>query len=447
MATQLDPLDCLIYTALVIEAGPEFESQRVAASEEVVHSHRFLLGDNGQIYDPAFNFNSFRNVSLRLASEASVNFVALTDISDFYSRIYLHRLENAIGEATDGEHTHALLRLIKQWNMNVSYGIPVGPAASRILADVAIDDVDQALKSEGYTFCRYSDDYRFFVRTERESREAVAFLANTLYHNHGLTLQASKTEILPAQVFVEKFQFSEEDIEAQKLGTTFGELLQDHGNPYEQIDWDDLRVEVQEAIREINLWEVLKDELAFTEGRLNFRLAVFVLRQIAQLGIPEPEPILIPNIRRLYPVLKHVVSVLESQRPLDSERRASIGTELLSLMDHEVIGFLEYHREWILKPFGDDIGWNHTPELVRMFSEAQDTFTKRGIVLALGRQGAAYWFKPRKVSVFDLPPWERRAFLYGASCLPGDESVHWYGSLKSRLDELETAVYRFASHR
>jgi hypothetical protein len=58
---------------------------------------------------------------------------------------------------------------------------------------------DEALAARGYRFCRYSDDFRFFVASEREGREILAFLARALSNNHGLTLQAAKTEFDPRQ--------------------------------------------------------------------------------------------------------------------------------------------------------------------------------------------------------------------------------------------------------
>jgi hypothetical protein len=444
VATQLDPLDCLLFTAQVIECGEDIESARVPVTQKVVHSHRFKLGENGQIYDPKYNFDSFRKDSLRRASAKSCKLVVLTDISDFYTRIYMHPLENALRNVTDEGHAHAIEHMIYEWNMSVSYGIPVGPSASRILADLTIEDIDQGLKSEGFKFCRYSDDYRVFAKSEREARAALAFLADGLFKSHGLTLQEGKTEILSSDEFIRKFSFSEEDLERESLDFKLSDLLSDVGNPYEEIDFDDLDEEVQEAIRELNLWEILKEEVNGADTKLNFRLAVFVLRQIAQLGLTEPEPILLPNVRKLYPVLSYVISAIESQASLADKERKKLGAALMKLLDHELIGSLDYHREWILKPFEDSAAWNQKDELIQLYGDATDTFTRRRVILALGRQKAFHWFKQRKSSVFDLPPWERRAFIYGAACLPGDEPAHWYKFIKPRLDPLEAAIAKFA---
>ena len=93
IATQLDPLDSIIITALVYEAGADLERARIPTDTEIVHSYRFSPGDRGQLYDPHWNFESFRKRSLELAEHEQHSIVVITDISDFYPRIYSHPLE------------------------------------------------------------------------------------------------------------------------------------------------------------------------------------------------------------------------------------------------------------------------------------------------------------------------------------------------------------------
>jgi len=44
-------------------------------------------------------------------------------------------------------------------------------------------------------------------------------------------------------------------------------------------------------------------------------------------------------------------------------------------------------------------------------------------------------------------PWQKRAFLAAASCLPGDEAEHWYRSINHSLDELEKCVVKWAKDK
>ena len=46
------------------------------------------------------------------------------------------------------EHARAIAKLINAWNMGVSYGIPVGPSPIRLIAELAISDIDAGLLAE-----------------------------------------------------------------------------------------------------------------------------------------------------------------------------------------------------------------------------------------------------------------------------------------------------------
>ena len=54
--------------------------------------------------------------------------------------------------------------------------------------------VRAALLAKGITFIRYNDDYRMFASSHSEAYRHLAFLADVLYKNHGLTLQPQKTK-------------------------------------------------------------------------------------------------------------------------------------------------------------------------------------------------------------------------------------------------------------
>ena len=442
IVTQLDPFDTLVVTALVYEIGSDLEAQRLPKSEEIVHSYRFDPSPDGRMFSPQFNYESFRNRSIVLAREASQNFVVMTDVADFFPRLYEHVVENALQEATSQhEHVRVIRKLLSAWNGGVSYGIPVGPSVFRLIAEIAISDVDQALRSEGYTFCRFSDDYRLFVPTERQAHEALAFLANVLFKNHGLTLQESKTEIVSSDQFVTRFSRTERDQERHSLQDRFRELLEQLGieGEYEDLEYEDLDPDAQGLIDSLNLWEIFREQLS-SRAPLDIPLTRFVLQRIAQLGLVDHERLLLSDLKRTNPVFREVIEAVGSQYPLSEPERAQLGEILLGLFVHPVVGHLEYHRAWVLSLYAREPLWNHADELVRLYGKHPDSFTRRKIILALGRLNQFHWFKTWKQDFQQFSAWERRAFLIAASCLPGDEASHWYRSIRSRLDPLERAV-------
>jgi len=156
-----------------------------------------LIGADGQIFDPNVGYEGFLNQARILLQDDSINFVATTDIADFYSRIYHHRLENALQSATSRQsHVRAIMRLLAGWNGTETFGIPVGNAPSRLLAEMTLADVDEALLANRVRFIRYNDDYRIFTQSYSEAYRHLAFLADVLSRNHGLTLQPQKTKLM-----------------------------------------------------------------------------------------------------------------------------------------------------------------------------------------------------------------------------------------------------------
>ena len=465
IATQLDPLDCILITALVYEIGEDLESHRVPISSQTVHSYRFAPTPQGQLYDPRWGFDTFRSRSLELAQSRG-GYVLMTDIADFFQRVYLHRLENTLSVATQSDtHSKAIIKMIKGWHQNVSYGLPVGPSIFRLLSEVTIHDVDEALLSQGYQFCRFSDDYRIFVSDEHSARTACAFLANTLLRIHGLTIQESKTEIVTADEFYYRFEKTERDAERAALNEQFDDLtaqLQEQEierflrddmftenwvlwmglDSYRSIDYDHLSEGQKQAVDSLNLWELLRTQLE-SESSLDVPLTRFVLRRITQLGLQDNQALLLSDLSRLYPVFPQLVEALAVQHPASQAERHRLGSQLLTLFDDPVVGHLKYHRAWILSVFADP-SWDQTNSLIGLYQQYPDQLTRPALIGALGAAGVPHWFSTKKQDVTTLPPWERRAFLAGARCLPNDEATHWYRSIMTQLDVLDRSVVNWA---
>jgi len=153
IATQLDPLDMLFFLALVLEVGEQIEKSRIPITANISFSNRFAIDvADFLFFDRNIGYSEFQEYSRKLAR--SSNFVVLTDIADFYPRIYLHRLENALSAVAKAlpSHAKAIIQLIKGWNHNVSYGIPIGSNPSRLLAELVIDDIDRILFSENRVY-------------------------------------------------------------------------------------------------------------------------------------------------------------------------------------------------------------------------------------------------------------------------------------------------------
>lgn len=131
---QLDPIDCLIFTALVYELTDIIENYRIPASERIACSYRVKPDLNGSFFTR--NDEGWSNFVLKseaLSAAHRKGYVIVCDITDFYNQISLHRINNIISEAGGGgydAHASVLEEFLKNLNTNTSRGIPVGPAAS-----------------------------------------------------------------------------------------------------------------------------------------------------------------------------------------------------------------------------------------------------------------------------------------------------------------------------
>ena len=448
LATQLDPMDMIFYFGLFLEVGEKIEKSRVAADRKISFSSRFSLDNTDYfVYNRNINYIEFQKYSRELANEHP--FVVITDIADFYPRIYLHRLENTLSASlnTLPDHAKALIKLIKGWNQNVSYGIPVGNSPSRLLAEIVIDDIDRLLLAEGMVFTRYVDDYRIFCETRQEAYKCLARLANALHDSHGFSLQAQKTKILSTEEFINQVLETDEQKEITSLFTGFDEILDSLGleNPYQAIDYNDLSPEVQKRIDGLNLENLLYEQLGKEE--IDIPTTKFLINRLGQLKRLEPLNNILSAIDNLHPILSDIIRYLsEIGEGLSEAKRQEVGALLLGKLQDSVLSNLEYNKMQIMSIFAGTNKWGNSERLARFYNFESDAFFRRTVILALGKSNQDFWLRSKKVSLDQMAVWDRRAFLYAASCFPKDERDHWYNAIQKSRDDLERYIMHWATN-
>lgn len=446
IATQLDPLDMLFFTALIYETGEDIELSRIPLAEKISLSSRF--GPNNIdffFFSRNTGYSDYQQHSRELAEK--YEYVVCTDIADFYPRIYLHRLETAVQSAIKSQASHvtAIIQLIKSWNHNVSYGIPVGNNPSRLLAELVIDDVDRILLAEKIIFTRFVDDYRLFCKSEQDAYKCLARLANVLYENHGLTLQAQKTKILPSERFFAEVLDTEERKEIEALASNFGEIISSLGldNPYEPINYFELESETRQQIDALNLEDLLGKQIASDE--IDISLTRFLINRLGQLRRTKVIRLLLHNSDKLYPVFPEIISYLAHlTNDLQPDVRGRIGAFLLEKLDGSVISHLEFHKMLIMSLFAGSTKWGNARSLPELYSLVPDNWFRRTLLLAIGKADLSYWIRSKKFEMEQMPPWEKRAFLYASSCLPKDEKENYFRAIKTKMDNLEKTIISWA---
>lgn len=198
------PLDEVKFLTLALMMADKIERARINKSKKHIFSYRFAP-QNGYIFDPRYNYTYFREHISKRSKAKTINVVVSCDISNFYDRLNLHRLECVLSsingiEQKVVEQTNQLLLF---WSNRDSYGLPVGSNASRILAEAALIEVDNYLISQKVDFCRFVDDYRIFAKDSATAHHWLSLLVNRL-SKEGLFLNTSKTEIKDVSLFLEE---------------------------------------------------------------------------------------------------------------------------------------------------------------------------------------------------------------------------------------------------
>lgn len=191
----IQPLDELKYLSLVLQIADKIEVMRISKSKNNIFSYRFKP-QKGYLFDPNYNFTSFREYVSKKSNQHNINVVVSCDIGNFYDRLNLHRLECILSsnEKIDKKIVHQINELLLFWSNRDSYGLPVGSNASRILAEASLIEVDNYLISKKIDFCRFVDDYRIFAKDAVTAHHSLSILVDRL-NKEGLFLNTSKTEI------------------------------------------------------------------------------------------------------------------------------------------------------------------------------------------------------------------------------------------------------------
>jgi len=262
-ATLIEPFWNAYYLSLVIALAEQIESQRIPINDGVVFSYRYEWNETeGKLFKDV-TWGDYRRRALELSQSSS--FVVLTDVADFYPRIYHHRIENALNRlASPGDIASRIMKLLFSFSKNVSYGLPVGGPASRILAELALNATDFHLLRRSIAFCRYADDYCIFCKDKSQAYEVLVLLSEKLY-NEGLVLQKKKTKILSAEEFREAARLLDPAGMNDPLATEEQKLLNisirfDPYSPTAVEDYEALKA----AVSQIDILGILGREVAKT---------------------------------------------------------------------------------------------------------------------------------------------------------------------------------------
>ena len=449
-ATQIEPFWNAYYLALVIMLAQKIEQQRIPIGDNSTYSYRFSWNDAEAKLFFDSSWSDYRRRSFDLSSE--FKYVIVTDIADFYPRIYHHRLENALNRLPEtGDIPKRIMRLLGNFSKNASYGLPVGGPASRILSELCLDSTDKLLLRSKVTFCRYADDYSIFCSNKRDAYRVLVLLSESLF-NEGLVLQKNKTKILSA----DEFRASTKILDPKDTGDPLANDEQKLINitlrydPYSETAEEDYEA-LKAAMSDIDIIGILGREVAKTN--IDSTVAKQAVKAIQALEPHEQYGAIRTllsdsNLEVLAPVFVTVMRTVRGvYEKLPEAGKQFVDAELIRLYEGDsYLLSVDLNMSFYLQALAQKQSARKEEIFIAIYDKETNPLIKRQILIAMANWGCHYWLTDLRRKYAGLSEWEKRYFI-GASYTLGDEGRHWRNHTKATWSPMDKVTHGWFADR
>lgn len=448
-ATQIEPFWNAYYLALVLYLADQIEAQRIPIEEQTVFSYRYHWSDSDSKIFGHSSWNDYRVRCIELCQSEETEFVVLTDIANFYPRIYHHRLENQLTRLPrPSDVPKRIMRLLGAFSKHASYGLPVGGPASRILSELALNSVDRLLRANRIRFCRYSDDYTIFCKSRSEAYENLVLLAEKLF-NEGLVLQKNKTRIMPSDEFYNTWSLLDPKIPAitdeQKLLN-----ISIRFDPYSETAEEDYK-KLTNAVSQVDVVGILGRQIAKTT--IDMPVTKQAIGVVRALGDPEKEGTIRTLLQRdnldvLSPVFVTVMRLVRSiYDGLSNESKVAIDRDLVRIFEeHDHILRVEVNLAFYLQALSQSYSFTKEQILVDIYNKEVSPILRRIIVSTMANWNCSHWISDRIQGFGSLNEWEKRAMILASYSLT-DEGKHWRAHTKDSWTAEQQIIHDWCKNR
>ena len=441
---QIDPLWNAYLLALTLTIASDLETCRVP--ETVVFSYRHKPDSvSSSIFNKEIGWLQFQEKSIEAAK--SHEYMMRCDITDFYPRIYHHRLENALKSATKNqEAVKRIMKILGAISDGASYGLPVGGPASRILSEILLNRVDKLLTLEQIKYARFVDDFVVFANSREEAYSALIRISEFLLNNEGLSLQKAKTRVMTSAEFLGTSEFTTDtklDGEQDEQERTFRKLRV-HYDPYSSTAGADYA----KLLAELNSFDIvgmLGRQLV--KSRVDEGLTRRLIAALKHISVDVQNDAVLSlsqNFDLLYPIFPSVMNLCRGLLDvLDENVKGELYKALRQLIQkNSYVTQVSTNLAFALRTLSSDSSEDTEILLAGVYKKTESMMLRKDIILMMAYRRADHWISDCRKSFSVLTQWERRALLISSYTL-GDEGSHWRDAIKKDLNSFDKLVLKW----
>lgn len=445
IASQLDPLWNCLFLASVLSIAAKIEDARLPPDR--VFSYRLDKANylGGDLFRRDIGWMQFTRASRQLAQGAE--YVITCDVADCYARIGHHKLENALLMIDSPKEVRAvIMSYLSHGTATRSTGLPVGGPAARILAELALNNPDNYLRSSGIEFLRFADDFHVFCKSKRDAYRALISLSTAL-DNEGLTLQKSKTRILSRSEFlVVNSTLLKEDEPVTPVDRLMSLSLR--YDPYTANAEENYEA-LKAALKEIDIIALLNDQLA--QSRIHIPTtkkivaALALIDNAAQFGAVLS---MLDNMSALFSICSNIfITISAMMKNFSDSERAAISERLRKLYDdgHEVMQ-VPIHIAYAVRILSQDKTAANQGFLHKCYDREDSVLVRRDIAATFANWRNFPWLSIYIKKFSTLNEWERRIAIV-ASFGMKDEGRHWRKHNEPKFTPFESLVSEWRSDK
>jgi hypothetical protein len=441
IAHQLTASDNVIYLGALLDCAPSLEAARLARDDNEAFAYRFEEGESLRIFEPGRGYHQWLAHLSEFAGPANPfgedRPAIITDISDFYQRIYFHRIENVLQDAgCPNGQSELIKKIIKTTRARQSYGLPVGSTASRLLAECVLNDTDVLLRNMGVKFSRYVDDFRIAVPAGREAHSILCQLAEHLMVTEGLSLNVTKTRLTTVHEIERSSKSRLQDVfttaEMEKMQAF---ITLNYGDADDSRDEDTVGNPFASAEFLTERLDVIGDK----KGH-DLSLVKAILRALRFLPDIDAARLLEKHADLLYYVPREFCIVLNAASKQEAFPREAVKERVVELLSVAPYCDLPYVRSWLLNLFVDGTlpialsNW-------QLYDFNRSVIERRSHFFFRGLAGDRAFFRALKTRLGSLSEWDKPAALMAGMCLPLDEYKNWLAVATQQLSNPFAATY------